>query len=175
MTLMVAFNFAVCCFPVPDLQKRLSCLLLLSHGPPREASAGAERDRSHSILLASHCRQGSHSRSPHTSLFVPLFPFIPFPSIRSAQPLMNLHPYGIQLLLHLLHTGIFFLEVGSTDLLSLSIPAYSNSLKLMASATKPGNITRQTAKVPFNSHATVPGVTLGGRNAWLSSPSVSIG
>lgn len=141
--------------------------------PPRETSAGTERDRSHSIPSSCRCRQGSHSGSSHTSLFVPSFPFISLSPTHSAQPLLNLHPYGVQLLLRLPHAGIFFLEVGNTDLLSLSIPAYSNSLELMPAARKPGNVTRQTAKVPFRSHMTVPGVTLGARSGQPSTPSRS--
>lgn len=96
-----------------------------------------------------------------------------FPLLQCSATSINIHPYRVQLLLHLPHAGIFFLEVDNAHLLSLSISAYSNSLKLMASVRKPGNITRQTAKMPCNSHTTTPGVTICRRNTQPSSLSCS--
>lgn len=82
----------------------------------------------------------------------------------------QLTPHGAQLLLHLPHTGIFFLEMSNTDLLSLCISACGNRLRLMASVRKPDNIKREITKLPFysHSHMTIPGVT-GGRDTQLSS------
>lgn len=139
MTLMVAFNFSVCCFAVPALR--------------------TERDRSHSTPFPSHCRQGSRSTSANTSLFMPSFPSISFPSVQCSGTSELTSLWGSAPSTPT-HAGIFFLEVGRTDLLSLSIPGYSNSLELTSSVREPGNTTRQTAKVPFNSHATGPGVTI---------------
>lgn len=128
---MVALGFPACGISVPDLQKRQRAVLLSAtqpscHSQHRSLHGKHQQAQKETTATASpfscHCRQGILSR-PGASLFMPSLPVIFFPSIYSALTLPNLHLLGAQLLLHLPHPGIFFLEVGNTDLLSLCIPA----------------------------------------------------
>lgn len=145
--------------------RELSCILPQPEQiPPRETSAGTERHHSHSIPFSCHCREPLHVRYESIHALTPFY-FLSFDTQCSDTSKLT-PPWGSTPSTSTI--GIFSLEVGNTDLLSLCIPAYSNRLRLTASVRKPDNIKRQIAKLPVHSHMTAPGVT-GCRNTHLSS------
>lgn len=137
---------------------------MASVGPSVETSAGTEGDRSHSIPSSGTAGRGATEiiKYKYMHALIPFY-FVSFNTQCSAiSEFTSL--WGSAPSTPVSHWHIFSWS-GIIDLLSISVAAYSNSLKLMSSVRKPGNLMRQTAKVPSNSHSTIPGVTLGGRNA----------